>query len=136
MNDDLLLRELLTDVRSMRDNVQDIQSRMVSKEDFNRYQDQMATKFENIEETQEDHTLDIADAKKFIGTVRWTVRVIAVAVMGLGISAISSFVHLNVGVQGNTTPASAATSKQLHVNQSLYPNDYNVHITHSIIHNH
>jgi hypothetical protein len=123
-NDDLLLREVLAEARATREKIDEIQSKMVKQDDFLRFQDTITKKVEALEEEQLKMKPDIADSTRFISSIRWGVRVAAIAVIGLLITGASSLIHFTpfASASSYNNPGISAST----VHPPTGPADYNL----------
>lgn len=104
--ENLLIKELLAESRSIREQLSDVQRDMVRKDDLQRLVDKDDVRLKAIEDKLDIHDDDIKDNNKFIGGMKWGIRVAGVALIGVIITGISSFVHVDFH-SPTTTPAAA-----------------------------
>jgi hypothetical protein len=102
-NMDLLLREILVEFRGMREKIDDIQDKMVKKDDFEKFKDEIQLRISEVED-EVDETTDKTELNtRFNNSINWGIRVFIVAIASVIVAGVSSFIHIGINTGNNTS---------------------------------
>lgn len=118
---DILLADMLEQMRVGWSKLDDISQNGVRKDDFQRFEDKLERRFDNYDDKLDAHNVKLVDHEAKVETVvkfrdawhnagKWCVRVVGAAVLGLLVTAAAGVLVHNFSSAATTSPVSASSS--------------------------